>query len=187
MILRAAARWGALLLAAAVVSGPVYAADAPACQNAAEVPDLLQVGWVSRIGAQAGPRTAMEVVRVADLRKLAEANGRDPTRVLQALGLIGPKAVARGEWKVVVFDVRREWLCRPAVGAEGAMIAGVASCPANLQRKAPGTRARAFSGCGYLLDVATGARTLDVFRVEWRDAVAWGFCVLPLQRFLQGA
>ena len=187
MIVRMAARWAALLLGALVVSAPAFAADAPACLATAEVPDVLQVAWVSRIGAHAGPRTAMEVVRVADLRKLAEAHERDPTRVLQSLGLIGRKAVARGDWKVVVFDVRREWLCRPAVGAEGAMIAGVSSCPANLQRKAPATRARAFSGCGYLLDVTDGARTLDVFRVEWRDAVAWGFCVLPLQRFLQGA
>ena len=151
------------------------------------MPDTLQVAWVSRLGARAGAHTSLVVVRVADLRRLVEANDRDATRVLRALGLVGKRAEARGAWKVTVFDVKRDWLCRPVEGPEDATITGVAACPGDVQRGAAGVRASAWSGCGYLLDTATGARTLDAFRIEWADAVAWGFCVLPLRRFLDGA
>jgi hypothetical protein len=161
--------------------------DAPTCEATAEVPDTLQVAWVSRLEARAGAHTPLAVVRVADLRRLVEASDRDPTRVLRALGLVGKRQEARGAWKVTVFDVKREWLCRPVEGPVDATIAGVAACPGDLQSGAPGVRGSAWSGCGYLLDTATGTRTLDVFRIEWEAAVAWGFCVLPLRRFLDGA
>lgn len=169
-----------------LASGPAHAEE-PVCQALADAPETLQVAWVSRVAEGATARKALPVVRVADLRKLVEANGRDPTKVLRALGLIGKRATAKGNWKVTVFDVKREWLCRPVDGPEELTIAGVAACPASLQKRPWGTKARAWSGCGYLLDAASGARTLDVFRVEWQDAVAWGFCVLPLRRFLEGA
>ncbi len=191
-----AAAWGAALrvvaalLVGLVLATPARAAeptDAPGCAAVSELPDTLQVAWVSRLGATAGARTALQVVRVADLRRLVEESGRDPTRVLRALGLVGKRGTAKGTWKVTVFDVKREWLCRPVEGPEDATIAGVAACPTQLQRRIFGTKARSWSGCGYLLDAATGARTLDVFRIEWQDAVAWGFCVLPLRRFLEGA
>ncbi|MDP2308756.1 MAG: hypothetical protein Q8P18_22230 [Pseudomonadota bacterium] len=184
---------GVLLLAALL--GPAAHAAEPAgtpsgeqaCNATTELPESLQVAWVSRLPARAGAHTALAVVRVADLRRLVEESDRDATRVLRALGLVGKRQEARGAWKVTVFDVKRDWLCRPVDGPEDATIAGVAACPADLQRSARGVRASAWSGCGYLLDTATGTRTLDVFRVEWESAVAWGFCVLPLRRFLDGA
>lgn len=179
------ARLLALLLAVLALA-PAARAES-ACQALADAPETLQVAWVSRLGQTAGARTALQVVRVADLRKLVEASDRDPTKVLRALGLIGKKATARGNWKVTVFDVKREWLCRPVEGPEEVTLAGVSACPANLQKRPWSTKARSWTGCGYLVDAASGARTLDVFRVEWQDAVAWGFCVLPLRRFLEGA
>lgn len=163
------------------------AAQAQECKAVAEVPETLQVAWVSRIGARAGARTPLPVVRVADLRRLVEDEKRDPTQVLRALGLIGKRAQARGVWKVTVFDVERESLCRPIFGPEGVDVGGVATCPATLQRPGKGVKGRAYSGCGYLLDTETGARTLDTWKIEWRDAVSAGFCVLPLTRFLTGA
>lgn len=184
----------AACLTTSVLPGSAYAAegaapggDGASCKATVEVPDTLQVAWVSRLGARAGAHTALAVVRVADLRRLIESSDRDATRVLRALGLLGKRGEARGAWKVTIFDVKREWLCRPVEGPQEATIAGVAACPDDLQRGAPGIRGRAWSGCGYLLDTASGARTLDVFRIEWESAVAWGFCVLPLRRFLDGA
>ena len=187
----------ALGLALLCLAGPAAADGPPAptpatatdgtCAGVAELPATLQVAWVSRVERTVGARTALQVMRVADLRKLVDASERDPTRFLRALGLVGKKATARGSWKITVFDVKREWLCRPVEGPEDATIAGVAACPTQHQGRFSGTKARSWSGCGYLLDAATGARTLDVFRIEWQDAVAWGFCVLPLRRFLEGA
>lgn len=164
---------------------PAFAAET--CSAVADVPETLQVAWVSRIGARAGAHTPLPVVRVADLRKLVEAEGRDPTKVLRSLGLIGKRAKAHGVWKVMVFDVERASLCRPIFGDEGVDVGGVATCPAALQRPGKGVKARAYSGCGYLLDTESGERTLDTWKVEWRDAVSAGFCVLPLTRFLGGA
>jgi hypothetical protein len=157
------------------------------CEATVPLPDMLQVAWVSRLGARANAGTPLEVVRVADLRRLVEARGRDPGRVLQALGLVGKQGKVHGGYKVTLFDVNSDWLCRPATGAEGAPLMGLATCPTEWQRHGAGTRPRSYSGCGYLLDVATAGRTLDVFRVEWQVAVTRGFCVLPLQRFLDGA
>ena len=176
-----------LALLAGFLSCAARADDAAACQATTEVPDTLQVAWVSRLGARAGAHTALPVVRVADLRRLVETNHRDPTAVLRAIGALRPKAEAKGAWKVTVFDVKRAWLCRPVEGPQEATIAGVAACPGDLQGRPGGVRPVAWSGCGYLLDTASGARSLDVFRVEWETAVAWGFCVLPLRRFLDGA
>ena len=180
----------ALLMA--LLLAPTARAAEGACGATTEVPESLQVAWVSRIGARAGAQTALPVVRVSDLRRLVESSNRDATTVLRALGMVGKRGQARGGWKVTIFDVKRDWLCRPVLqdsddGPAVATIVGMAACPGDLTRGAPGVRGRAWSGCGYLLDTATGKRSLDVYRVEWSTAVAWGFCVLPLQRFLDGA
>ena len=43
-----------------------------------------------------------------------------------------------------------------------------------------------FTGCGYSRDTGSGSRGLDVLRVRWEDAAREGFCVMPLDRFLEG-
>ncbi len=161
-------------------------AAAQECQATGEVPEAFQVAWVSRVGATVGARTPLLVVRVADLRTTVEAQDRDATGVLQALGMVRKKGRAdAADWKVTVFDVQRDWLCRPLEA--GGDIGGVSACPTDLLHRAPGIRPKAWTGCGYVRDTRSGERTVDVYRVEWRDAVAWGFCVLPLERFLKGA
>lgn len=159
---------------------------ADACGELAPLPERLQVAWVSRVGTQVSGRTPLPVVRTSDLRRLVEAEKRDPTGVLQALGLVSGKK-ARGSWKVVVFDVERDWLCRPVETEPGADLSGVPACETGWQRPGVGVKPRSFTGCGYLKDTRTGERTLDTFRVDWQTAVSWGFCVLPLERFLEGA
>lgn len=156
------------------------------CAEVGELPETLQVAWVSRVGARARNGTGIVVVRTADLRQLAETRGRDETAVLQALGLVRGKK-ARGDWKVVVFDVQRDWLCRPADADAGLELSGVPVCGDAWQGSGPGVKDRSYSGCGYLLDTRTEQKTLDVYRISWEDAVSWGFCVLPLERFLKGA
>ena len=156
----------------------------PTCDALAPVPDTVQVAWVSKLGKRAGKRTVLQVVRVADLRKRVELEQRDPTAVLQALGLAGKKA--RGKWKVVIFDVKTDNLCRPVEGGT-AELAGVRSCDAKWQEPASGVLSDGWSGCGWAQDTQTGERTLDVFHVDWAHAASWGFCVMPFERFVNGA
>ena len=153
-----------------------------ACEAVGEVPETLQVAWVSPVGMTVGAGAPLQVVRVADLRRFAE--GKESLAVLQALGLAGRKD--QRAWKVTVFDVKREWLCRPAEWEPGTDLSGVAACESGWQAPGRGTKARSYSGCGYLLDTQSEARTLDVYRVDWETAVSWGFCVLPWERFLGG-
>jgi hypothetical protein len=157
----------------------------PVCEATAPLPDTVQVAWVSPLDKRVGAESQLEVVRVTDLRKLVEAEQRDPTRVLQALGLT--KKESKERWKVTIFDVKREWLCRPIDADPANDVAGMDVCEEKWQDPAPGTVNRSYSGCGYLLDAKDGDRTLDAYRLRWRTAVTWGFCVLPLERFLGGA
>jgi hypothetical protein len=160
-------------------------AIAAPCEPLEPVPDAFQVAWVSPVARTVGNGTPLEVVRVSELRKLVERRGRASLKLLQGLGLAGRRD--RRTWKVTVFDVQRPWLCRPMEGEEGEDAAGVAVCPQEWDHAPAGTRGRSHSGCGYQLDTMTGERTLDTFRILWRDAVSRGFCVLPWDRFLAGA
>ena len=175
------------LLAAALAVVPD--ASAQACQDVKEVPEALQVAWVSPVGKRIGGGGVMEVVRVADLRAWIRTNGADPARVLQGLGMAPRNAArkaARG-WKVTVFDVRSEWMCRPLEGTPaGEDHAGVVSCSEKAAKPMTSHR-RGFSGCGYTLDTGSSTRGLDVYRVTWEAASSAGFCVMPLERFLSGA
>ena len=160
---------------------------APTCGDLNPVPDALQVAWVSPVARTVRAGTWLDVVRVQDLRALAQTVQRSPVRLLQGLGLVrgsGKGRAAKKDYKVTIFDVRATWLCRP-IGVDTAdrMISGVAVC-ADGQKVTP---RRADSGCGYTRDTATDGRGLDVYKVRWRDASSGGFCVMPLQRFLDGA
>lgn len=162
------------------------AAPAQACDALSEPPATLQMAWVSRVRATVGADTPMQVVRSVELQQLAKDRGGDVSAVLRALGLVGPRATAvASDWKVSFFDVSRDALCRPMAGVEGDVRAGVPVCTDREQRPWR-SRTRSWTGCGYLQDVATGARTLDVFRLRWGNAVRDGFCLLPLARLLAG-
>ncbi len=43
------------------------------------------------------------------------------------------------------------------------------------------------SGCGTTTDTARDSSGLDLYQVLWREAARDGFCVMPLERFLDGA
>ncbi|MCK6506917.1 hypothetical protein L6R53_26695 [Myxococcota bacterium] len=179
--------WGALgALAWGALGAP---ARASTCEEVAAVPDALQVAWVAPLGRRVGADASLEVVRVSDLRARArEVGGAD--RVLQVLGLLGRKPTEgqrERAWQVVVFDVRAEWLCRPVEEVEeGALLGGVPTCTGDEVGPARGHR-KGWTGCGYSLDTGASTRGLDVFRVDWETASTNGFCLMPLQRFLDGA
>lgn len=153
-----------------------YAQDA--CGELSLPPERLQVAWVSPEPARVGLHGTMMVVTTRALLALAAERKQDAAAVLSGLGVANPS----GEWKVTLFDVDRAELCRPIAG-EGAE-AGLNRC--DHARRPPRVRPRAWTGCGTLADAADGARTLDVYGVEWADAADEGFCVMPLSRFLHG-
>lgn len=161
------------------VSGP-----ARACEPVKEVPDSLQVAWVSKAGATAGNNSWLEVVQLGELRGLIGRSSRDSPTVLRALGLLGRVQKARAAYKVVVFEVARASMCRPMDGEPGTDVAGVPICDHPEQRQGVGVKPAAYTGCGYGTNLGAGVRGLDIFRVRWADAVAKGFCVLPWDRML---
>lgn len=163
----------------------VLLAAALACEPVKELPDALQVAWVSKVPATAGNHTWLEVVQLGELRGLIERNQRDSAGVLRALGLLGRTQPARAPYKVTVFEVARSALCRPMDGEPGTVVAGVPICDHPEQRQGAGVRAAAYSGCGYGTDLGAGVRGLDVLRIRWADAVTQGFCVLPWERMLK--
>lgn len=176
----------AALLAALVAAGP---ARASSCEDVSPVPAALQVAWVAPLGRRVGAGAALEVVRVSDLRATARDVG-EQTRLLQVLGVAGRKprtSLDAADYQVVIFDVQRQWLCRPVEDATpGQDMGGVAVCDDSQLRPIHGHR-KGWTGCGYSLDTGASTRGLDVFRVDWATASTYGFCLMPLDRFLQGA
>lgn len=163
----------------------LFSGLALACEPLAEPPEAVQVAWVSKLQRSAGNDTWLQVVPLASLRELVQSSSRDSTRVLRGLGLLGrTQKLGSVPYKVTVFEVERGQLCRAMDGEPGATVAGVPVCDTPEQRPGPGTRAAAYSGCGYLTDQASGTRGADVFRIPWSEAVRKGFCVLPWERFL---
>lgn len=164
-------------------------AAAQACQALTDVPASTQVAWISRRSRRVPSGKVIEVVRVSDLRSWIRENGADETRLIQGLGMAPRKGgfASRYEYKVTIFDVQAEWLCRPIPGAaDGADSDGVAVC-GDADAKPLGHHKPGYTGCGYTLDTAASNRGLDVFRIRWSEASAWGFCVMPLDRFIAGA
>ena len=164
-------------------------AHAQACESPVSTPAQVQVAWISPVNQRVRSSTTMEVVRVQDLRAWVREHGAEPTRVLKGVGVL-PRNGGPGEdwdWKITIFDVRAEWMCRPMEdGDPGADSGGVAICDEGDSGKIRSNRF-GYTGCGYTLDTAASTRGLDVFRVDWETASSQGFCVMPLERFLTGA
>ena len=175
---------GAVLL---MLSSP-----AEACEETAAVPEALQVAWISPLTQTVKDQEWIEVVRVRDLRgwiRTHDIDDANAERVLQALGMLqrGESTVA-GDYKITIFDVQRSWLCRPVTDlTPGTEINGVGACETSQQSSINRRVSSGFTGCGYSLDTHASVRGLDVYRIQWADASSWGFCVLPLDRFLMGA
>ncbi|MFT5584293.1 MAG: hypothetical protein ACI9VR_001878 [Cognaticolwellia sp.] len=157
------------------------AADAPAPTQCVALPapgSSAQVAWISPVRRGARNNQDIEVVLVTDLIAWSHANKADQTRVLQAMGYAGKRGGwrARRYYKVTLFEVPSEELCRPRSDIEeGEIVQGVRSCG----------EAPIGQSCGLSNDKLTGQGGLPVYQVPWRDAARWGFCVVPLELYLQ--
>lgn len=156
---------------------------APVCESPAPVQrDRLSVAWISPTPARATARQWLTVIPAAELRRWVAEEQADLTRLLQGLGLRRSDAPPHRPWKVVVFDVEADELCRPTrEGTPGTDAGGVPICASGGR----GVRGRD-RGCGYVIDRADESRGPDVFRIQWAEAAVHGFCVLPVDRFLEG-
>lgn len=174
-----------------MLAGAALADEPPECESLVAVPGSFQVAWISPVRKGARSSTQLQVVRVGDLRSWVNQYGADQTRLLQGMGYVGPAGGRRvwagraeKDWKITIFDVQAEQICRPVEGVmAGADLMGAPVCGEELLR----TVGRHESTCGYTLDRADDSRGLDTFRVSWEQAAAQGFCVFPLERFLEGA
>lgn len=154
----------------------------PACETLEPPPATLAVAWVSPVRQAVGGASWLPVVPAAELRAFVAKGSPSQGRLLQALGLQKKDKEPRRRYKVTIFEVRADLMCRPVEGAdEGFVVDGLASC-GHHDRATSGN-----SGCGYTTDREDGSRGFDLYRVPWRDAAARGFCVLPLERYLEDA
>ncbi len=162
----------ALLLATAL-------ADECAAPN--PVSGSLQVAWISPVRSRTRAKKPLQVVRVGDLRSWVQDHDADQTRLLQGMGQVKKKPGWRSKrrYKITLFDVNPSDVCRAIDDVPvGTDVAGVAACD---ELKT----VRGESSCGWTLDSVSGDRGLDTYRIEWREASVRGFCVFPLERFLE--
>ncbi len=138
--------------------------------------ETLSVAWVSPLGKRA--RGWIRVARTSDIASLGDELGR----TLQALGLRRSERDPGRRYKVVIFDVVSDDLCRPVEGVqEGQVIAGVRACTERLAKPSSSDDA-----CGHAIDRETDRPSVEVFHARWRDLAREGFCVLPAERFVGG-
>jgi hypothetical protein len=153
------------------------------CPSLGPPPERLQVAWISPVRKRVWGRTTLAVVRVGQLRTFVQAQGADLPRTLQALGIVGPRGRVHKRYKITLFDVGAEQLCRPVEHTpEGEESDGLPACAGG---RSVGVRRT--TGCGTTTDTATDGPGLDLYELPWREAARNGFCVMPLERFLEGA
>ncbi|MCB9682477.1 MAG: hypothetical protein H6733_13515 [Alphaproteobacteria bacterium] len=142
------------------------------------------VAWVAPASQRVLGTGWLTVVPTRALRAWIEAEQADAARLLQRLGRRRSSRDPVRTWVVTVFEVDAGRLCRPidedAAGG-AARVGDAAVCP-HFDKKVQGT----CDGCGRTIDRALNRPALEVFAIQWRDAAARGFCVLPIDRFLQG-
>lgn len=172
-----------MLLLAALLPLPASAAEPPVCDlsSLTEPPEVLSVAWVSPLARRARGKAWLYVVPTAKLRAYGQQVDGAQGRVLQWLGMRRTSKVPSRRYKVVIFDTTRGALCRPVEpdGPSGEPIQGVLPCDED--HRGPHKR---YEGCGLLTDRADGKPSIEVYRAQWNALAADGFCVLPLDRFL---
>lgn len=173
-------------------------ADANECATVKPLPDAVQVAWISPTKTTVRSSQMIEVVNLHELQQWIGEEEADAKSILHYMGMLSKrskKTIDPADYKITIFDVETSSLCRPIVttdtesvsdNPETVMVEGVALCE---QSTAPVARyARyGYTGCGYTQNTQSQTRGVDVYRLTWSEASVWGFCVLPLSRFLLGA
>ena len=161
--------------------GPSRAAADEHCSEAfAPPPDHVSMAWIAPVGDDVWFNGQIDVVRTSELAEhLVREENPNVGRLLQILGL---KKTNKDPWRrymVTIFDVPAHTLCRTVVSDEQETVGGLLTCDK------PGRISKRKMPCGYAVDRATGARTVDRYRIHWNDAAKNGFCVLPATRYLE--
>lgn len=145
----------------------------------------LSVAWISPLGKRVRGKAWLYVVPTTELRAFVsggEGQG-DVARTLQWAGVRRSSKPPKRRYKVVIFDVSADRICRPVVPTaeqlDGGRLVGVAPC----EEDHAGPHKR-YEGCGWLTDLATGQPSIQAYRARWNDLAANGFCLLPLERFV---
>lgn len=139
----------------------------------------LSVAWIAPRSRRVTNRSWLTVMPTVDLLAFVEIEEPTVGRLLEFVGQRrGGRKEPRRQYKVVIFDVARDSLCRP-VDTSDERVTGVEVCE-------PKTRHfRHTDGCGFILDRADRRVGPPAFRARWADLVRAGFCVLPAERFLR--
>ena len=162
------------------------------CSDLEPLPDAIQVAWVSPVRQRVGGNEMVEVVHLQTLQAWLKSEGNDPKKLLHQMGMLSQrskKSIDPSNYKITIFDVNTSGLCRPIEQTEDNfqnVIAGVSACSSKKSGSLRGSRF-GYTGCGYSENTQHRNRGFDVYRISWEKASTYGFCVFPLDRFLQGA
>ena len=165
------------------------------CSVVDTIPSAVQVAWISSTSDTVRSKQMVEVVHLQTLQGWIDTQDADAKAVLHQLGMLSSRSkrtIDPADYKITIFDVESESLCRPIVqdtaleDASPLFVEGLSVCEGTSRANSLNSR-YGFTGCGYTLNTQSKQRGLDVYRVSWAEASKWGFCVLPLSRFLMGA
>ena len=186
--------------------------DIQQCSVVKDIPDMMQVAWISPVTEQVWSSEDIEVVRLYDVQVWLSQQDQDKGKAVDLLLELGmlpkrkeDKKIDPTDYKITIFDVHTDILCRPvdvqsqfpqSVAVEiiektepkplDVVIEGIPIC-ANKSHKPNHLYSRhGYTGCGYTWNPSTDSQGFDVYRVEWKEASRAGFCVFPLERFLVG-
>jgi hypothetical protein len=161
-----------------------------ACEDLASLPETVQVVWISPAREQVRLHEDIEVIRLQDLRVWLEEEDASAKELLHQMGMLSKRSwreIDPSDYKITIFDINRNWLCRPMTDEiEGTIIEDIPVCQAKQSKPTNYYTRYGFTGCGYSFNTLTAERGFDVYRIDWSDAATWGFCVMPLDRFLSG-
>ncbi len=180
------------------------------CAQVDPLPEAVQVAWISPKSDTVRSGKQIEVVHLQALQQwmvdedvggdgqtISDVNASsDAKALLHQMGMLSKRSkkyIDPNDYKVTIFDVESSTLCRPidlGVG-EGepstSVVEGLGVCEQRASKPASRYSRYGFTGCGYTENTQTQEKGFDVYRITWAEASAWGFCVLPLSRFLMGA
>ena len=161
-----------------------------ACEDLNTIPKSLQIAWISPVKDQVWLEENIEVIRLQDLQVWLHKEDANAKELLHQMGMLSKRSrreIDPTDYKITIFDVEQEWLCRPITEEpEGSIVQGVTVCEAKESKPSKHYTRYGFTGCGYSFNTQREDRGFDVYRINWSDAATWGFCVMPLDRFLSG-
>jgi len=169
------------MIAGLALLATLASASEPCAQTPDPPPPHLSVAWISPLGRHTRANKLVDVVSTRALTTWASEHPKaTPGDLLRLVDQRDKKKEPRRRYKVVIFEVASNALCRPIQEMEeGQVFAGLPACPGGSK-----SRGQHYPLCGYTTDRNTNHAGPEVFQARWKDLAARGFCVLPIERFL---